>query len=139
MTFMPYPSDPPGSDKQAWTVNLENVRNDIFLPLNLRNKMVVYKNKVEKKITWTVYDLDTREFITHEINKPENNGDYSLRHVAELSEGVYLLSIESSKPEYLYLVYDKNNSDGGVVPFDKAKLGENVYELMSLGPWIYAF
>jgi|JI6StandDraft_1071083.scaffolds.fasta_scaffold04436_14 hypothetical protein len=93
LTFMSYPSDPPGSDKTPWVIPIDDVTNNIFTPLNNSNRLAVYVNKIEAKIRWTVYDLDLSSATVHEINKPENNGDYSLRHVAELKEGVFLLSI----------------------------------------------
>lgn len=70
VTFMPYPSDPPGSDKEPWSFPIEDVTNAIFTPLNHRNRVAVYVNKVETKIKWTVYDLDAREPKNYEINKP---------------------------------------------------------------------
>lgn len=138
LTFIPYPSDPPGADKKPWVVPIEDATNNIFTPLNHRNRLAVYVNKVEAKIKWTVYDLDEQSVLVHEINKPENNGEYSLRHVAELKEGVYLLSIEASKPDYLYMVYDVSKKEQGLVPF-KTKLNDKIFEIISLGPWLYAF
>ena len=35
-------------------------------------------------------------------------------------------------------MYDQNNPTQGLVPF-KTKLNEKIFELVSLGPWIYAF
>lgn len=46
VTFIPYPSDPPGSDKEPWSLPIEDVTNNIFTQLNPKNRMAVYVNKV---------------------------------------------------------------------------------------------
>lgn len=51
---------------------------------------------------------------------------------------MFLLSIESSKPEYLYLVHDETKATEGLVPF-KTKFNDKIFEIMSLGPWLYVF
>lgn len=106
LTFLPYPSEPPGSDREPWQVKIDDIFNHVVMPLNLRNRLALYAGKVEDKIRWTVYDFDARTIVKHEVNKPENNGEYCLKHVAEMREGVYLLSIEAMKPEFRYMIYD---------------------------------
>lgn len=108
LTFLPYPSEPPGNDREPWQIKVDDIFNHVVLPLNLRNRIALYAGKVEDKIRWTVYDFDTREVTKHEVNKPENNGEYCLKHVAELKEGTYLLSIEAMKPEFRYMIYDES-------------------------------
>lgn len=108
------------------------------MPLNLRNRLSLYAGKVEDKIRWTVYDFDSRTIVKHEINKPENSGEYCLKHVAEMKEGVYLLSIEAMKPEFRYMIYDDNHK-GEQLKSLKTTLDDKTFEIMSLGPWLYVF
>lgn len=52
---------------------------------------------------------------------------------------MFLLSIESSKPEYLFLVYDSNSKEANTLEPFKTKLNDKIFEIISQGPWIYAF
>jgi hypothetical protein len=104
-TFMPYPSLPPGNNEERfWQIDIEDIFNNLTIPLNFRNRVAVYLNKVDDKIKWTVYDFEQKTITPHEVNKPEG-GEYSLRYVNELKEGVYLLIIDAPKPEFLSMVY----------------------------------
>jgi hypothetical protein len=71
------------------------------------------------------------------VNKPEG-GDYSLRHVAELREGVYLLTIDAPKPELSNMVYNENKTNEPLKHFGTT-FNDKIYEVMSIGPWLYFF
>jgi hypothetical protein len=137
-TFFPYPSDPPGSDRQPWQVKIDDIFNNVVMPLNLRNRIAVYQGKVEDKIRWTVYDFDAQTITKHEVHKPENNGEYCLKHVAEMKEGVYMLSIEATKPESRYMIYNEAEKTHALRPL-KTGLDDKTFEIMSMGPWLYVF
>jgi len=97
-TFMPYPDRQPRvNDSRFWQLDIEDIFNCLVTPLNFRNRVAMYLGKVEDKIRWTVFDFDKKEVKVHEVNKPEG-GEYSLRHVAELREGVYLITCDAPKP-----------------------------------------
>jgi len=82
--------------------------------------------------------ISKKKTITpHQVNKPEG-GDYSLRHVAELREGVYLLTIDAPKPEYSNMVYNENKKNEPLRSFG-AKFNDKIHEVMSIGPWLYFF
>jgi len=53
--------------------------NYLIRPLNFRNRVVLFHNKVDDRIKWTVFDLDKKEAKVHEVNKPEGGGEYNLR------------------------------------------------------------
>ncbi len=61
-----------------------------------------------------------------------------MKHVAELKEGTYLLSIEAMKPEFRYMIYDVEKKGEQLQPF-KTKLDDKTFEIMSIGPWLYVF
>jgi len=71
----------------------------------------IYHGKIDDKIKWNVYDLETRKVTNYEVNKPENTNEFCLKHVAELKPGVFLLSIEAMNPDLRYVVYDHEKKD----------------------------
>jgi len=119
-------------------VKIDDIFNVVGKPLNMRNRLAIYAGKVEDKIRWTVYDFEKRTIEKHEVAKPENNGEYCLKHVAELKDGVYMLSIEAMKPEFRYVIYDEKKK-GEPLKSLKTILGENTFEIISMGPWLYVF
>jgi hypothetical protein len=70
LTFLPYPSEPAGSDSPPWSVNVDDIFNHVVMPLNLRSRLALYAGKVEDKIRWTVYDFEAKSVTKHEVNKP---------------------------------------------------------------------
>jgi hypothetical protein len=93
---------------------------------------------VEDKIRWTVYDFDARVCTKHEVNQPENTGTYCLKHVAEMKEGVYMLSIETIKREFRYMIYNEAEENQALRSM-KTILDDKTFEIISLGPWLYVF
>jgi hypothetical protein len=122
---------------EPWQVPIEDIFNHIVMPLNRSNQMVVYQSRVQNNINWTVYDIDKRIVVKHEIHKPQIDAEYSLRHVAELMPGKYLLTTDGPNPNS-YFVYHEDKSKEALRLL-KTELGDKIYEVISVGPWLYAF
>ena len=138
LTFMAYPSDPTKVDEERWVVPIAEIWNHCIQPLNLKNRLTIYHGKIEEKIKWTVYDFKLKTIKVYEVNKPENSNEYCLKHVAELKEGQFLLSIEAMNPDLRYVVYDDAQKNQPLKSL-KAKLDDKTFEIMSMGPWLYVF
>jgi hypothetical protein len=138
LTFMAYPSEVGAVAYEPWVLPIPEIWNHTIQPFNLKNRLGIYHGKVEEKIKWVVYDLELRKVIPYEVNKPENTNEYCLKHVGELRTGVFVLSIEAMNPDFRYVVYDDSKKDQPLKSL-KAKLSDNTFEIISMGPWLYVF
>jgi hypothetical protein len=108
-SFLAYPPPANVTEKDLYVVKEENVFNHLVLPLNFKDRLTYFQGKVDDKIRWKVVDFHEKKLIPYEINKPENGAEYSLKHVAEMRPGVFLLSIEAMNPALRYVVYDSTH------------------------------
>ena len=138
LTFMAYPSEVGAANYETWQLPIAEIWNHTIQPLNLRNRLIIYHGKIEEKIKWNVYDFEAKKIIPYEVNKPENSNEYCLKHVAELRQGVFLLSIEAMNPDLRYVVYDDSRKDQPLKSL-KARLDDKTFEIISMGPWLYVF